>query len=339
MRQQGAVSHTVTPPLSDSNKPNKVLQPEAASGRPRESLPGHRRHRFPWLPTSARIRPATMDSETRIGFPGGPDATEAAVPQESRIGMPGYKPEPPPPPPPAAGGGTSFLGKLLPAAMRPKARVAIPPAPPAASQACAAAAADAASAQRAAEIDEASARRLREALAVIASGDLDECPLCLEVPSAADARVLRCCGAILCVSCIRQLPMPAIDGNPSTCPMCRGHFQAREFHEAEATQDTYCYSTIDYSGVGYTATDFRATDFQAPDVQAPSYHARDHRAASYHARENRAASYHAPELEAESYTATETKAREYTAASYTAHDYSAQEYKATNYEAPNYTAV
>ena len=64
-----------------------------------------------------------------------------------------------------------------------------------------------------AALDAAAARRLREALDVLASGDLPECPVCFDVPKAAHARILRCCAKIMCKTCI-----PSCNG---LCPFCR----------------------------------------------------------------------------------------------------------------------
>lgn len=212
-------------------------------------------------------------------------------------------------------------------------------------------------AQRAAEISEGAARRLRSALEVIESGTLEECPLCLEVPSAADARVLRCCAAILCRACIHQLPTPAIEGAASTCPMCRGPFQAAEFEEAAKPQDAYAYTTLDYAqhgtyraSVDYgdhgvtTAAVFKAADFKASEYTAAECKAADFRATNeYKATDFTAKQYTAKEFGpaagaggagAERQPATQQyKATEYKAAAYTATEYKATEYKAADYSA------
>ena len=89
------------------------------------------------------------------------------------------------------------------------------------------------------ENSEASKRRLAAALDRIASRQLDECPVCLEVPSAEDARVLRCCSAIMCRHCIPQCK--------STCPFCRSPFQEGRLQRPEEGESPYTYSTKDYS--------------------------------------------------------------------------------------------
>jgi hypothetical protein len=60
--------------------------------------------------------------------------------------------------------------------------------------------------------------RLRAAAKTIASDACPECPVCLEVPSADEARILRCCSAILCRTCV-----PLCGG---VCPCCRRTFEA-----------------------------------------------------------------------------------------------------------------
>merc|ERR1740124_1182042 len=86
------------------------------------------------------------------------------------------------------------------------------------------------------ELDSGAARRLREALDVLAGGELPECPVCFDVPLTSDARILRCCAKIMCKSCI-----PSCN---STCPFCRAPFQACE---AEDGESPYTYNTKDYS--------------------------------------------------------------------------------------------
>ena len=93
-----------------------------------------------------------------------------------------------------------------------------------------------------AAIAESAARRLREALEKIAAGTLDECPVCLDKPAPADARVLRCCQAIMCKDCIPSCKR--------TCPFCRLPFQERiELDEKreDVYESPYTYSTHDYS--------------------------------------------------------------------------------------------
>lgn len=60
--------------------------------------------------------------------------------------------------------------------------------------------------------------RLRAAADAIASDACPECPVCLEVPSPDEARILRCCSAILCRACV-----PLCGG---VCPCCRRTFEA-----------------------------------------------------------------------------------------------------------------
>ena len=95
-----------------------------------------------------------------------------------------------------------------------------------------------------AALDAAAARRLREALDVLASGDLPECPVCFDVPKAAHARILRCCAKIMCKTCI-----PSCNG---LCPFCRAPFAvdpqwSDASREAEDGESPYTYNTKDYS--------------------------------------------------------------------------------------------
>ncbi|EOD35959.1 hypothetical protein EMIHUDRAFT_227084 [Emiliania huxleyi CCMP1516] len=62
----------------------------------------------------------------------------------------------------------------------------------------------------------AAVRRLRAAAELIATGNTPECPVCLEQPSAMDARILRCCAAVMCRECV-----PLCNG---ICPFCRREF-------------------------------------------------------------------------------------------------------------------
>ena len=91
--------------------------------------------------------------------------------------------------------------------------------------------------------DEAAIRRLREAVAILASGDLPECPVCFDVPITAHARILRCCAKIMCKACI-----PSCNG---LCPFCRAPFAVdprwSDAREAEDGESPYTYSTKDYS--------------------------------------------------------------------------------------------
>lgn len=110
-----------------------------------------------------------------------------------------------------------------------------------------------------ARMESGAARRLCEALDILAGGELPECPICkpprahppihplphqlhprfasgLDVPVASDARILRCCAKIMCKACI-----PSCN---ATCPFCRAPFEARE---AEDGESPYTYNTKDYS--------------------------------------------------------------------------------------------
>ena len=83
--------------------------------------------------------------------------------------------------------------------------------------------------------------RLRRALDVLASGELEECPICFIVPaSAAEARILRCCHKIMCKACVPRLPVL-----PPTCPFCRGPFEKGELLEVD--ESPWTYTTQDYS--------------------------------------------------------------------------------------------
>lgn len=98
--------------------------------------------------------------------------------------------------------------------------------------------------------EEASAlKRLRAAAAAVASGACPLCPVCLEVPSADEARILRCCSAILCRACV-----PLCGG---VCPCCRRIFEALgescSYDQADgvarailAGESPHTYSTHEY---------------------------------------------------------------------------------------------
>ena len=91
----------------------------------------------------------------------------------------------------------------------------------------------------ASSLEEGAARRLKEALAKIAENNIDECPVCLECPAPADARVLRCCQAIMCKDCI--------PGCKRTCPFCRLPFEERIALDEPDYESPYTYTTKDYS--------------------------------------------------------------------------------------------
>mmetsp|Transcript_24506 Transcript_24506/g.49735 ORF Transcript_24506/g.49735 Transcript_24506/m.49735 type:complete len:160 (-) Transcript_24506:58-537(-) len=101
-------------------------------------------------------------------------------------------------------------------------------------------------------LDAGAERRLREALDVLASGELPECPVCLDIPVTSDARILRCCAKIMCKTCI-----PSCN---STCPFCRAPFLARE---AEDGESPYTYSTKDYSIHSHfrTSNDYTSSNY------------------------------------------------------------------------------
>ncbi|EOD14023.1 hypothetical protein EMIHUDRAFT_311135 [Emiliania huxleyi CCMP1516] len=121
----------------------------------------------------------------------------------------------------------------------------------------------------------AAVRRLRAAAELIATGNTPECPVCLEQPSAMDARILRCCAAVMCRECV-----PLCNG---ICPFCRREFagigescshddaertarqlEARRFRAPSETspdlsrtagESPYTYSTREYSASNdYTST-------------------------------------------------------------------------------------
>ena len=115
------------------------------------------------------------------------------------------------------------------------------------------------------------ARRLREALERIANGELDECPVCLEKPASTDARVLRCCQAVMCKDCIPSCKR--------TCPFCRMPFQERlALDEQFEEESRFTYTTQDYT----EHTDFvvsndytiRRRDYSSSEYTANSYCAR-----------------------------------------------------------------
>mmetsp|Transcript_19911 Transcript_19911/g.63418 ORF Transcript_19911/g.63418 Transcript_19911/m.63418 type:complete len:187 (-) Transcript_19911:42-602(-) len=104
----------------------------------------------------------------------------------------------------------------------------------------------------------AAVRRLRAAAELIATGNMPECPVCLEQPSAMDARILRCCAAVMCRECV-----PLCNG---ICPFCRREFAGigescshddaeRTARQLEAGELPYTYSTREYSASNdYTST-------------------------------------------------------------------------------------
>ena len=98
-------------------------------------------------------------------------------------------------------------------------------------------------------MEDAAARRLRDALDRIASDTIEECPVCLEQPTASDARVLRCCQAIMCRRCIPSCKHPI---NGYTCPFCRNPFESQADlegmpEEDQGNESPFTYTTKDYS--------------------------------------------------------------------------------------------
>mmetsp|Transcript_22466 Transcript_22466/g.68492 ORF Transcript_22466/g.68492 Transcript_22466/m.68492 type:complete len:196 (-) Transcript_22466:158-745(-) len=59
--------------------------------------------------------------------------------------------------------------------------------------------------------------RLRASAELIVSDECPECPVCLEIPTPLEARILRCCATIMCRACI-----PLCQG---VCPFCRRTFE------------------------------------------------------------------------------------------------------------------
>ena len=141
------------------------------------------------------------------------------------------------------------------------------------------------------QLDASAARRLRESLDILASGELPECPVCLDPPAPDCARILRCCAKIMCRECI-----PSCN---RTCPFCRAPFLETARSETEDGESPYTYSTRDYSvhahfaptndysGTGHS----RATrDYKAKDYST----SRTYTASEYKASEYKASDYSAP---------------------------------------------
>jgi len=92
-------------------------------------------------------------------------------------------------------------------------------------------------------------RRLLAAAESIAAGQCPECPVCLEQPAAFEARILRCCAAIICRACV-----PLCSGS---CPFCRRPFEAlgescshddvgRVVSALQSGESPHTYSTLEY---------------------------------------------------------------------------------------------
>ena len=148
-------------------------------------------------------------------------------------------------------------------------------------------------------LDAAAERRLTASLAKIASGDLDECPVCLEIPSAKDARIVRCCAAIMCRHCIPSCKR--------TCPFCRSPFQEGRLARQDDGESPYTYTTQDYSVVAHDYTVSHDYTLSKREYTSHQYTSADYSASGAH-----------------SYTAT----TDYSAgtSSYVAKDYSATDY-------------
>lgn len=128
-----------------------------------------------------------------------------------------------------------------------------------------------------AEQSEPARLRLATSLEKIASGLLDECPVCLEKPAAEDARILRCCAAIMCRHCIPSCKR--------TCPFCRCPFQEGRLQRADEGESEYTYTTQDYSAcTNYTATnDYKVTRrYESKDYSSTSsYSSGNYSSSSY----------------------------------------------------------
>ena len=164
------------------------------------------------------------------------------------------------------------------------------------------------------EATDAAHRRLSEALGRIASGELDECPICMDVPAPKDARVLRCCAAIMCRACI-----PQCKGN---CPFCREPLLKGEVDDdVEEGESPYSYTTQDYSKhTDYCASiDYTVTRNYTSHAYSPQR--------SYRSKEYTSKDYSAPSTYA-------TKDYSIGTASYS----SSTNYTSTNYTSNNYTA-
>lgn len=168
--------------------------------------------------------------------------------------------------------------------------------------------------------DEASQRRLKEALARIASGDLEECPVCLEVPAAQDARVLRCCGGIMCKNCMPDLK--------HSCPLCRCPFaESKQPEEDYAKPDEVYESPFTYS--------FQDYSLHSEFITSVDYSVAHRYDEAGNAAYTVSQSYTSKSYASKDYSSTTS----YTAKDYTAKDYSSKDYSSsTNYTAKNYSA-
>jgi hypothetical protein len=166
-------------------------------------------------------------------------------------------------------------------------------------------------------------RRLKEALEKISSGQLDECPVCLECPSATDARILRCCAAVMCRHCIPSCK--------KTCPFCRAPFQEGRLERAGEGESPYTYTTQDYS----QHTEFTITKDYV--VSRTGYTTKDYSAGSSYANSSKdycvtSAPYATKDYSVRT-SAYTTKNYSVSSTAYTTKDYSAS----TSYSSKDYS--
>ena len=174
-------------------------------------------------------------------------------------------------------------------------------------------------------VDEAGLRRLAASLEKIASCSLDECPVCLDAPAPSDARILRCCAAIMCRHCI-----PACN---RTCPFCRAPFQEGQDEPPDEGESPYTYTVLEYAAhaeyvasVDYTVSRrYESNDYSA----LRSYSSREYTPSSdFSSMANKYTATNDYSGAGQSYTAN----RSYTSQNYTAgSDYSG----ASSYSVPD----
>ena len=118
-------------------------------------------------------------------------------------------------------------------------------------------------------------------------------------PSAKDARIVRCCAAIMCRHCIPSCKR--------TCPFCRSPFQEGRLARQDDGESPYTYTTQDYSVVAHDYTVSHDYTLSKREYTSHQYTSADYSASGAH-----------------SYTAT----TDYSAgtSSYVAKDYSATDY-------------
>ena len=156
-------------------------------------------------------------------------------------------------------------------------------------------------------------RRLRDALTLLESGAIPECPVCLEQPLRADARILRCCAGILCRSCIPQCL--------GTCPLCRQRFEAVESHtdrSAACGESPFTYTFQEYTHLDYGSC-YVST---GADGSAVSYGHSGFGATNDYNCNSESYSYSHSELAADRSSTYEYSFSNFTASDYTAQDYS-----------------